>query len=205
MLKRNTIALVTAFVALFLVFAPTNTLQVSANSQEVSYEILEAGSDGSSIADGYFLKPAKLTSEGGKTYLEFSLKDADYVKSLSGPYGSVKVISDAGNKRVVKMQVGDITKPIELQMHVVVPEEVAGLPYDHEHKARMIVQTEGVDLAGLTTNDQGEKTPSASDDGDKKDENPKTSDTTPLIMYTVLLIGSVGIIVILWKRRTISE
>ncbi|MEJ8776584.1 NEAT domain-containing protein [Pseudogracilibacillus sp. ICA-222130] len=205
MLKRNVITLVMAFVAIFLVFAPTNTLQVSANSQEVSYQILEAGSDSSSVADGYFLKPAKLTIEDGKTYLEFSLKDADYVKSLSGPYGAVKVISDEGNKRVVKMQVGDITKPIELQMHVVVPEEVAGQPYDHEHKARMIVDAEGIDLAGLTTNDQGEETTTTSDDGDKKDENPKTGDTTPLMMYTVLLIASFGIIVILWTRRSVSE
>src|SRR5699024_10775692 len=164
MRKKISIAVETILTAVFLLFAPANAGLVSANSQEVSYEVKEAGSDGTSIADGYFIKPAKLTVENGNNFLEFSLKDADYVKSLSGPYGAVKVLSDSGNKRVVKLQVGDISSPIELQMHIVVPEEVAGMPYDHKHKARMVVDTEGVDLSALGAAEKGDDKKS----GDKK-------------------------------------
>src|SRR5699024_4160761 len=180
-----------------------NANLVSANSQNVSYEVKEAGSDGTSIADGYVIKPAKLTVENGKNFLEFSLKDADYVKSLSGPYGAVKVISDSGNKRVVKMQVGDISSPINLQMRIVVPEEVAGMPYDHNHKARMVLDTKGVELSELAAADN--KSDDKKADGEKDKDNPKTSDTTPLMMYTVLMVGSVGVMVFLWRRRTASE
>src|SRR5699024_2380075 len=116
MRRKISIAIATMLAAVFILFAPANATLVRANSQNVSYERKEAGSDGTSIADGYFIKPAKLTVENGKNFLEFSLKDADYVKSLSGPYGAVKVISDSGNKRVVKMQVGDISRSINLQM-----------------------------------------------------------------------------------------
>src|SRR5699024_9899206 len=156
MRKKISIAVATMLTAVFLLFVPANAGLVSANSQEVSYEVKEAGSNNTSVADGYFIKPAKLTVENGKNYLEFSLKDADYVKSLSGPYGAVKVISDSGNKRVVKLQVGDISNPIDLQMHIVVPEEVAGMPYDHDHKARMVVNTEGVDLSALAAAGQND-------------------------------------------------
>jgi len=203
MRRKISIAVATMLAAVFILFAPANANLVSANSQNVSYEVKEAGSDGTSIADGYFIKPAKLTVENGKNFLEFSLKDADYVKSLSGPYGAVKVISDSGNKRVVKMQVGDISSPINLQMRIVVPEEVAGMPYDHNHKARMVVDTKGVDLSALAAADN--KSDDKKADGEKDKDNPKTSDTTPLMMYTVLMVGSVGVMVFLWRRRTASE
>jgi len=207
MRKKISIAVATMLTAVFLLFVPANAGLVSANSQEVSYEVKEAGSNNTSVADGYFIKPAKLTVENGKNYLEFSLKDADYVKSLSGPYGAVKVISDSGNKRVVKLQVGDISNPIDLQMHIVVPEEVAGMPYDHDHKARMVVNTEGVDLSALAAAGQNDdkKSDDKKADGEKDKDNPKTSDTTPLVMYTVLMVGSVGVMVLLWRRRTASE
>jgi|SRR5699024_1563386 len=203
MRRKISIAVATMIAAVFILFAPANASLVSANSQEVSYEVKEAGSNNTSVADGYFIKPAKLTVENGKNFLEFSLKDADYVKSLSGPHGAVKVISDSGNKRVVKLQVGDISNPIDLQMHIVVPEEVAGRPYDHNHKARMVVDTEGVDLSALAAADK--KSDDQKADGDKDKDNPKTSDTTPLMMYTVLMVGSVGVMVFLWRRRTASE
>lgn len=217
MRKKISIAVATILAAVFLLFAPANAGFVSANAQEVSYEVKEAGSNNTSVADGYFIKPAKFTVENGKNFLEFSLKDADYVKSLSGPYGAVRVISDSGNKRVVKLQVDDISNPIDLKMHIVVPEEVAGMPYDHDHKARMIVNTDGVDLSAFAaaeesddkkSNDEksnDEKSDDKKAEGEKDKDNPKTSDTTPLVMYTVLMVGSVGVMVFLWRRRTASE
>lgn len=197
-MKQKLLSVFTALFAVGLfIFVPTNAAIVSAESQDISYKIVEAGSDNVSIADGYFVKPAKFTVENGKNYVQMTLRDAQYVKALSGPYGAVQVISDDGSKRVVKMQVGDITKPVALEMHVVVPKDVAGMDYDHKHKARAIFDASGIKGGA----------PAASTDstGEGNVDNPKTSDNTPLTLYSVLMVGSAAMLFVIWKRRPASN
>lgn len=202
-MKQKFLLSMMAIIALILlIFIPTNYAEVSADSQEIPYKIVEAGSDSVSIADGYFVKPAKYTVENGKSYVQMTLRDAQYVKSLSGPYGAVQVISDDGNKRVVKMQVGDLSQPVTLKMHVVVPEEVAGMEYDHNHTARAIFDASGI--KDSTSSSQSTADNKKVDDktiDDKTVDNPKTSDNTPLALYSVLMLGSAALLLVMWKRR----
>lgn len=208
MKQKRSLILATIVAAILVIFIPTNLTNVSAASQEIPYKIVEAGGDGVSIADGYFVKPAKYTVENGKKYVQVTLRDAGYVKSLSGPHGAVQVISDNGDKRVIKMQVDDLSKPVNLEMHVVVPKEVAGMDYDQKHKARAIFDASGIKddkvAAQSTDGDDKDKTTVQSIDGDNKDnkvDNPQTSDTTPLTLYSVLAVGSAAILFVIWKRR----
>src|SRR5699024_7125677 len=109
-------------------------------------------------------------------------------KSLSGPYGAAQVISDSGDTRVVKLQVGDMNQPVTLNMHVVVPEEIAGMEYDNHHTARAVFS--GVpDLSSDTSN-----TEESAAGGTV--ENPPTGDSTPIAMYVTLILASVGAFVV---------
>lgn len=197
-MKKKLLSTLTAILAAVLVaIVPSYSTFVSAQTQDVPYKIVEAGNDNVSIADGYFVKPAKYTVENGKNYVQFSLRDAQYVKSLSGPYGAVQVLSEDDHSRVVKMQVDDLSKPVTLEMHIVVPEEVAGMKYDHQHKARAIFDTSAIKNTGQTS----ETTDSSKTNDEKQVDNPKTSDNTPLIMYSMLMLGAVAVLIIIWKRR----
>lgn len=198
MKQKLSIVFTAVITAVLLIFVPTSFSNVDAASQNVSYKIVEAGKDSVSIADGYFVKPAKYTEENGKKYVELTLREAQYIKALSGPYGAVQVLSDDGSKRVVKMQVGDLSKPVELDMHIVVPEEIAGMPYDNQHKARAIFD-------GVPNGNQEDSSESTATSGDDKEENPRTSDQTPLALYSVLILGSGAVLFVMWKRRPISN
>lgn len=197
-MKQKLSIVFTALIAtVLLILVPTNLSNVDAASQDVSYKIVEAGKDSVSIADGYFVKPAKYTEENGKNYVELTLREAQYIKALSGPYGAVQVLSDDGSKRVVKMQVGDLSKPVALDMHIVVPEEIAGMVYDNQHKARAIFDASGIKSGGSSESTVGS--------GVDKEENPRTSDQTPLALYSVLILGSGAVLFFIWKRRATSN
>jgi len=95
---------------------------IADGSYQINYEMKEAGSDNTSIADGYFAKPATLTVENGAQYIQLKVTSAEMIQSLSAPSGPVTVVSDNGDSRTVKFRVdGDLSQPVNMQMHVIVP------------------------------------------------------------------------------------
>src|SRR5699024_6485180 len=110
---------------------------------EINYEMKEAGNDNTSIADGYFTKPATLTVADGVQYIQLTVTSSSMIKSLSAPSGPVEIVSeDEGNEtRTVKFRVdGDLSKPVPMDMHIVVPDL-----YDMEHTARAVFDVSGLD------------------------------------------------------------
>lgn len=206
-MKKRFLFLLTlsAFVFAFL-FQPVGSVfaEFADGTYTIPYELKEAGSDNTSIADGYFQKPGKLIVENGVNYVELTITNSEWVKSLSGPYGSENVVSEdkANDTRTVRLQVDDLSNPVNLNMHVVVPENIAGMEYDHEHAVRAVFDVSGVDLA---------KTQQASSDiGDEETaqqevvENPQTSDHSPIGLYVVLIFASIAVF-IFYRVRLAKE
>ena len=184
-MKRNLSMIFTAVIAtVLLILVPTNGADVSANAQSVQFEIKEAGSNNTSIADGYFNKPAKYTVENGKHYVELTLDDPDgYLQSISGPYGGAQVSGST-----LKLQ-------IPLSMHVVVPEDI--IPdYDHHHKARLVLS--GVSSSSGSTDNSATAAAGAV-------ENPPTGDSTPIATYVALIVAAVGVFVVYRLRVARTE
>ena len=206
-MKKRSIFLLTLSVFLFaFVFQPVKSVfaQYADGTYTIPYELKEAGSDNTSIADGYFQKPGKLIVENGVNYVELTITNSEWVKSLSGPYGSEQIVSEdkANDKRTVRLQVGDPSKPVTLNMHVVVPENIAGMEYDHEHTVRAVFDVSGVDSAQPT-----QPTPSDNgEDGMQQDvvENPQTSDDSPIALYVVMIFASIAVFV-LFRFRLAKE
>lgn len=199
MVKRFTsfMALTALILTLSLFTLPQGTIfaDIADGTYEVNYEMKESGSDNTSIADGYFSKPATLTVENGNKYIQLTVTGANMVKSLSAPSGSVDVVSDNGDTRTVKFKVdGDLSQPVNMNMHIVVPDmpEMPG-GYDMEHTARAVFDVSGLEQAGSAAtgeeaSDDDNATPAAG--SDKGEENPPTGDSTPIVMYSILLAGS---------------
>lgn len=183
--------LIFLFLPMSIVFA-----DYADGTYEIPFEMKEAGSDNTSIADSYFKKPANLSVNNGNYFIEMTITSSEWVKSLSGPYGAAKVLSEdqANNERVVQIQVDDLKNPVPLKMHVVVPEEIAGMPYDHEHTVRAVFNASSVPTKdqvtekGSTDTKQEEATAPVQE----AIENPPTNDSTPIVFYTILLIGAIA-------------
>src|SRR5699024_1420538 len=102
--------------------------------------------------------------------------------------------------RTVKFKVdGDLSQPVSMEMHIVVPDL-----YDTTHTARAVFDVSGLEQAGSTaskedSSDEDNATPAAG--SNKAEENPPTGDSTPIVMYTILLVGSVVALVAVRKLR----
>lgn len=192
--RKNLVVLVGIFLfSLFPVMSTTNTVHAATfenGTYSISFELKESGTNNASIADGYFSKPARLVVKDGVNYIQLTTTESDWIKSISGPNGGATVISEQGNTRTVQMQVGDLSSPVNLKMHVVVPKEVAGMEYDHHHSVRADFNVAGIPTASTSpeivqTGEGNEVNASIT--------NPKTGDTSSIGLYMSLLLVSIGL------------
>jgi|SRR5699024_1707068 len=195
-MKKIIFSLFTLILFTGALFTPINASAASFQNgtYDLTYEIKDASGNSTSIADGYFLKPAKVTVEDGTYFAQFTVKNAEWIKSVSGPYGSATVVSEdkANDQKVLKVQVSDISSPVDLSMHIVVPEDVAGMEYDNNHKAKAVFQTDNIPT-GSSENEESEATDTNENATDEDDagtvapeDNPKTGDEAPILLFGLL-------------------
>ncbi len=174
-----TLALIMSLISL-----PANTAfaELADGTHDISYEVQEAGGGSTSIADGYFSKPAKLTVKDGVENIEVTLTSADMIKSLSVQGTPVDVVSDSGDTRVVKFDVKDASKPVNMDMHVIVPEMDDFAGYDQDHGAQAVFDVSDIPAAASAPakdGDDDEESSKSQDDKEKtKDEKaaPESED-----------------------------
>lgn len=209
--------IIVAVLSIFLIVSPA-AAQIADGTYDITYEMKEANSDNTSIADGYFTKPAKLTVKNGVQTIRLTLTGSNYIQSLSGPSGPVKVVSEdtANHVRVVEFSVsGDLSRPINMQMHIIVPDL-----YDQTHTARAVFNVSGLpqgqaevpagtsDSSDETTSDttaetktSGESKETTESAAGEKVENPKTGEDSSILLYGLLMVGSVIALFFIWKLR----
>lgn len=195
-MKLNFVKLTTVVTVAFLfVFGIGTNNSASAapadGTYEVNYQVLKAENNSASIADGYFQKPAKLIVENGVQTVQVTVTSANMVKSLTGPNGKATVVSNdtTNNVKVLKFTVNDISKEAQMKMHIVV--DADEIQYDTEHGARFVFDA--------PKSSAGAATPTKQTDNENNGKatttsNPKTGDETPILLFTLLLIGS-GLII----------
>lgn len=200
-MKNKFMAFVAIIFATFLMTSPVSA-QIADGTYKVNYEMKEAGSANTSIADGYFTKPATLTVENGVQYIQLTVTGSNYIKSLSTSAGAVSIVSEdtANQTRTVKFRAnGDLSQPLSMDMHIVVPDM-----YDMTHTARAVFDVSGLPQAGATTNaTNGEN--KSENGGAAAVDNPKTGDNTPIGMYALLLFGSAIALFAIRKFRPVSN
>src|SRR5690625_1953599 len=110
-MKNKALIISLCSMILALVFLPVgNTFAATFadGTYNIPYELKEAGNNNTSIADGYFSKPAKWVVKNGVSYIQLTTTESEWVKSISGPNGGSTVVSESGNSRTGQLQVGDL-------------------------------------------------------------------------------------------------
>jgi heme-binding NEAT domain protein len=186
---------------IFSLFAVPVGAQYADGTYEVPYEMKEASSDNTSIADGYFQSPATLTVENGVNTITLTVTGKEYIQSLSTPSGSVSVVSEGDDTRTVQFQVGDLSQPLSMDMHIIVPDL-----YDQTHTARAVFDTSGLPAAGeggAAVEEESAETAAAA--GGEQVENPKTGENSPIALYASLMVVSAIALFAIWKFRPASN
>ena len=196
--KYSLFMALTAMILTTLLITSPVSAQVADGTYKVNYEMKEASSQNTSIADGYFSKPATLIVENGVQYIQLTVTGSNYIKSLTAPSGSVQVVSEnaANQTRVVKFKVnGSLSQAVNMDMHIVVPDM-----YDTTHTARAVFDVSGLPQAGATTGEN-----KSENGATEAVDNPKTGDNTPIAMYALLMLGSGIALVAIRKLRPASN
>lgn len=171
----------------------------------IDYEMKEANSQNTSIADGYFSKPATLTVKNGVKHIQLTVTSSSMIKSLSAPSGPVDVISEGGDTRTVKFSVdGDLSQPVNMDMHIVVPDskEMPG-GYDMNHTARAVFDVSELDKAG--SGGEANTSENTTEGTGQAEDNPPTGDNSQIALYVMLLVGSAVAIFVVRKLRPVRN
>lgn len=199
--------IIPALLAILVLLPVSQGNEVSAASQyedgeyELPLEVLDASGSGTSTADQYIVSPANLIVEDGKNLVQITIKESSMLKSLTVGSSTQTISEDEANDtRVEQFEVADLDQVVSGKMHVVVPEMPDFPGYDKNHDVQFKFDTSG--LPGGQADDESEENDEndKGDSNDEKDEdengvapsedNPKTGDSAPILLFAVALLAS---------------
>lgn len=130
------------FAALFLVAftLPNNSSAAIADgTYDISYQVNKPGSNSASMANDYFLKPAKLIVNNGKMTMQLTIKNSSWVTQFNPP-GGAKVISsnESADQRTVQFTVSNanlVTIPMKI--------DIDDIDYHHSYSVDFVFNSGG--------------------------------------------------------------
>lgn len=89
---------------------------------EINYKITEETGNSISVADNFFVKPAKLLEKNGILYAQVTIESSDMVKELKTKYGkALEVKKNKNNSKIVQFKVDKNLLNMNLEIQVEVP------------------------------------------------------------------------------------
>ena len=191
------IAVTAMILTTFLVVSPVSA-QVADGTYEVNYEMKEDGTANTSIADGYFVKPANVTVENGTYHVQFTVTGIEYIESLTVPGSSIEIVSEdtENDTRTYKFSVNDLSQSIDMDMDIIVPDM-----YDMTHTAQAVFDISGLPDAGAAAEQGSDENEDEAGASGETVENPPTGDSSSMGLYALLMIGSGVALFAIWKLR----
>jgi heme uptake protein IsdC len=183
---------------------------------DINYVIQKAENESASMANDYFEKPAKLVVKNGEMKVQVPMNHSAWITEFKAPengnFVDAKVVSkdEAADKRTVEFKVDDLSKPLGVKIHVVVP----SANYDHHYTIRfafdanvkavggdngVVAATKNNDQAKTDTQVKEEKMKVENKEANKetnesgkaeKTDNPKTGDEARIGLFAALLLVS---------------
>ncbi|MGN7477121.1 NEAT domain-containing protein [Solibacillus silvestris] len=144
------------FAALFLVAftLPNQSFAVIADgTYEVNYQVNKPGSNSASMANDYFLKPAKIIVKNGKTTMQLTIKKSAWVTEFNPP-GGAKVISsnESADQRTVQFSAANANL-VTIAMKIDIDE----IDYHHGYSVDFVFDSTGLPEAKVEEPKEAEK------------------------------------------------
>lgn len=185
--------LLTSFL-LFTVALPKASAQVADGTHSLEYQVNQPDSNSASIANDYFVKPAKVTTKNGTATVQITLKNSEWITKFEPPGGATIVSEDKeADTRVVQFTVSDLSQPIKTAMKV----DIEDINYHHEYTVSIVFdamedaasvtppatnETKTTEDKKVTTNATTTKKPTT----EGQVANPQTSDSAPYLLIFAL-------------------
>ncbi|MGE7999287.1 heme uptake protein IsdC [Lysinibacillus sp. NPDC093190] len=178
------VMLVTLFVFNFAL--PQASAQLADGTHSIKYQVNKPESNSVSIANDYFLKPAKVTLKNGTATVQITLKNSAWITKFQPPGGATVVSEDkAADTRTVQFTVKDLTKPVVTSMKI----DIDDINYHHEYSVSLVFDAASAGSATPTKASDTKTTNAPTNSSESHVPNPQTSDATPYLLI-VALVGS---------------
>lgn len=197
--------------ALMLPFSNAQAATLKDGTYSVNYTVLKAEGNAVSMANDYWLKPAKVIAKNGKLTVQMTIKNSSWVTEFkvpgNGGYVDTTVLSTnkKANTRLVQFQAQSLSKPIKSKIHVT----VKSADYDHDYTIQLKFDESSMkSLSSNSTNKSAgaaedqqpskESTKTSDSSTTKQEENPQTGDTNQTGWLLVLALCSGGFLARKW-------
>ena len=198
--------------ALLLPFSNAQAATLKDGTYSVNYTVLKAEGNAVSMANDYWLKPAKVVAKNGKLTVQMTIKNSSWVTEFkvpgNGGYVDTTVLSTnkKANTRLVQFQAQSLSKPIKSKIHVT----VKSADYDHDYTIQLKFDESSMKSLSSTSENKStgaqesqqpskESTNKADTSTTKQqEENPQTGDTSQIGWLLVLVLCSGGFLARKW-------
>ncbi|KYG90878.1 heme uptake protein IsdC [Metasolibacillus sp. FSL K6-0083] len=208
-MKKLFLTLFVLMLGVFILAPNYSHAQLADGTYDIQYQVNKPSSISASMANDYFLKPAKVIMKNGKATVQLTIKNSAWVTEFNPPGGATVISQNAAaDTRVVQFAVANLGNPVTVAMKI----DIDDINYHHGYSVDFVFDAAGIPQAteqNTQTNKESSKavnnvskTPSSSnveDNGNKADgtvsasekvENPQTSDSLPYL-FIFMLIASV--------------
>ncbi|MEE3678611.1 heme uptake protein IsdC [Bacillus safensis] len=197
--------------ALLLPFSNAQAATLKDGTYSVNYTVLKAEGNAVSMANDYWLKPAKVVAKNGKLTVQMTIKNSSWVTEFkvpgNGGYVDTTVLSTnkKANTRLVQFQAQSLSKPIKSKIHVT----VKSADYDHDYTIQLKFDESSIKSLSSNSANQStgaaeskqpskESTKKADSSTTKQEKNPQTGDTSQTGWLLVLVLCSGGFLARKW-------
>ncbi|WP_224929844.1 heme uptake protein IsdC [Bacillus safensis] len=209
---RLSVFMAAFLLALMLPFSNAQAAALKDGTYSVNYTVLKAEGNAVSMANDYWLKPAKVIAKNGKLTVQMTIKNSSWVTEFkvpgNGGYVDTTVLSTnkKANTRLVQFQAQSLSKPIKSKIHVT----VKSADYDHDYTIQLKFDESSMkslssNSANKSTGAQESQQPSkeSTNKADtsttkQQEENPQTGDTSQVGWLLVLVLCSGGFLARKW-------
>ncbi|MEV9500904.1 heme uptake protein IsdC [Bacillus safensis] len=209
---RLSVFMAVFLLALLLPFSNAQAATLKDGTYSVNYTVLKAEGNAVSMANDYWLKPAKVVAKNGKLTVQMTIKNSSWVTEFkvpgNGGYVDTTVLSTnkKANTRLVQFQAQSLSKPIKSKIHVT----VKSADYDHDYTIQLKFDESSMKSLSSTSENKStgaqesqqpskESTNKADTSTTKQQEdNPQTGDTSQIGWLLVLVLCSGGFLARKW-------
>ena len=131
-MRKSFLLIVTFILCLFVVLPMQSKAAVADGTHTLNYQVNKPGSASASMANDYFLKPAKLIVKDGKMTVQLTIKNSSWVTEFNPP-GGAKVISSGNDQRTVQFNVNSLDR-ITVGMKI----DIDDIDYHHSYSVDFV-------------------------------------------------------------------
>lgn len=138
---RNYFLTVVTMVFMLAFMAPVQSnAAIADGTYSINYQVNKPGSNSASMANDYFLKPAKLIVKNGKMTMQLTIKNSAWVTQFNPPSGA-KVIStnEGADQRVVQFAAANANL-ITIAMKI----DIDDIDYHHAYSVDFVFDSSGL-------------------------------------------------------------